>query len=180
MRCSGPDLTLGKERMTIRPATAEDTQAILSIFVANQDDPGLFQEPEAQVKRNLPDFVLVQDTNGRAVACAGLHRDSAELAEIYGVAVLPEVQGQGIGGMLMRKCRERAAERQATHLWLATVKPEYFARYSFRPISRWTLPTSVLLRKLRQVFHQPLRRWVPVLLGRHTFMKCNLTERQPS
>jgi len=166
--------------MTIEPATVNDTQAIVSVFIANQDDPGLFQEHEVEVRRNFRDFLVARESNGKVVACAALHRDSAELAEIYGVAVLPELQGQGIGTMLMRKCEERAAAGQVTHLWLATIKPEYFRRYSFRPISRWSLPTPVLLRKLRQVFQQPVRRWAPVLLGRHTFMQRSLVDRRPS
>ena len=164
--------------MRIEPATVQDTQAIVSIFIANKGDPGLFQESDAEVRRNLQDFLVARDANGKAVACSGLHRDSTELAEIYGVAVLPDLQGQGIGAMLIQKCKERAAASQVTHLWLATVKPEYFRRYSFRPISRWRLPASVLLRKVRQVFQQPVQRWVPALLGRHTFMKCNLLDRQ--
>ena len=101
-----------------------------------------------------------------------------ELAEIYGVAVLPELQGQGIGATLIQKCKERAAASQVTHLWLATFKPDYFRRYSFRSISRWSLPASVLQRKLRQVFEQPVQRWALALLGRHTFMKCNLLDKQ--
>ena len=166
--------------MMIEPATINDTRAIVSIFIANQGDPGLFQEREAEVERKLGDFLVARDADGKVVACAGLHRDSRELAEIYGVAVLPELQGQGIGAKLIRRCKEQAAAGQVTYLWLATIKPEYFRRYSFRPISRWSLPTSVLLRKLRQVFQQPAQRWVPALLGRHTFMQHNLLKRQPS
>jgi len=164
--------------MIIGSATVEDVQAIVSIFVSNRSDPGLFQESDAEVRRNLGDFLVARDANGRVVACSGLHRDSAELAEVYGVAVLPELQGQGIGAMLMQKCKERAFASQLTCLWLATVKPEYFRRYSFCTISRWSLPTSVLLRKFRQVFEQPVQRWVPVLFGRHTFMKCDLREKE--
>lgn len=166
--------------MKIESAEEKDTQAIVSIFIANQDDPGLFQEPESEVRRNLGDFSVVRDTDGRVVACAGLHSDSPELAEVYGVAVLPELQGRGIGAKLMGKCKERAVASQRSHLWLATVKPEYFQRYSFRPISRWSLPASVLLRKLRQVFQQPVQRWIPALFGRHTFMKCSLLDGQGS
>jgi len=120
-----------KETMKVESATPRDTQAIVSIFAANQDDPGLFQESEAEVRRNLKDFLVARDAAGRAVACAGIHRDSAELAEIFGVAVLPEFQGQGIGAALMGECKERAAASQLTHLWLATVKPEYFRRFRF-------------------------------------------------
>ena len=162
--------------MTIEPATGKDTQAIASIFMANKRDRGLFQEPEARVRSNLRDFLVARDTNREVVACAGLHRDSDELAEIYGVAVLPEFQGQGIGAVIIQRCKEEAAAKQMKHLWLATVKPEYFRRYSFHPISRWSLPAPILLRKLRQVFQQPVQRWVPVLLGRHTFMKCDLLD----
>jgi hypothetical protein len=53
----------------------------------------------------------------------------------------------------------------------ATVKPEYFSRYAFQPMSRWELPASVLLRKLGQVSHQPGTRWLRTLSGRHTFMR---------
>src|SRR5262249_58547055 len=119
-------------------------------------------------------FLVVRDPNGSVVACLGLHRDSKELAEVYGVAVLPDLQGRGIGTILMEKCKERAVAGRLKLLWLATVKPEYFVRYSFRPISRWSLPTSVLLRKLPLVFQQPIRRWLPALFGRHTFMTCDL------
>ena len=162
--------------MLIEPAKLEDTQGIVSIFIANKRDPGLFQERAEEVRRNLQDFLVARNENGTVVACLGLHRDSNELAEIYGVAVLPQLQGQGIGAMLMQKCRERAAANHLTDLWLATAKPEYFRRFSFRPISRWDLPTSVLLRKFRQVFQQPIHRCVPALLGRHTFMKCSLLD----
>lgn len=116
------------------------------------------------MKRNLRDFFVARDADGKFVACA----------------VLPEFQGQGIGTMLIRKFAEKAAACQVTHLWLATTKPEYFRRYSFRPIFHWSLPTTVLLCKVRQVFQQPVQRWVPVLLGRHTFMQCSLVDRQPS
>jgi hypothetical protein len=43
--------------MTIEPATEKDTADIVSIFIANQDDPGLFQEPEADTSWTLKDGV---------------------------------------------------------------------------------------------------------------------------
>jgi len=160
--------------VTIKPATIGDTDAIVTIFNSNKADPGLFQEPMAEVRKNIGDFLVGRDARDKVVACLGLHQDSDELAEVYGVAVLPKLQGQGIGTILMQKCKERALANQLTCLWLATVKPEYFRRYSFYPVSRWALPTSVLLRKLHLVFQQPVSRWIPALFGRHTFMKCDL------
>lgn len=162
--------------MTIEPATMADLKAIAAVFLSNKSDRGLFQEPLPEIKRNLADFLVARDANGGVVACAGLHRDTDKLAEIYGVAVLPEFQGQGIGTTLLQECRRRAVAAHISFLWLATVKPEYFSRHSFGPVSRWTLPAPVLLRKFRLVFQQPVLRWVPALFGRHTFMICDLGE----
>lgn len=162
--------------MIIEPATIADVQAIVSILISNKNDPGLFQAPVAEVKKHLADFLVARDPNGSAVGCLGLHRDSNELAEVYGVAVLPKFQGQGIGITLVQQCKARAVSSGITLLWLATMKPDYFRRYSFRPMSRWHLPTSILLRKLRLVFQQPILRWVPTLFGQHTFMLCDLRE----
>jgi N-acetylglutamate synthase-like GNAT family acetyltransferase len=96
------------------------------------------------------------------------------VAEVYAVAVTPQCQGHGIGRQLVQACQQHARAGSFRHLWLATVKPGYFSRYGFRPVSRWDLPASVLLRKLRQTFQQPVGRWLPVLLGRHTFMRKTL------
>ena len=157
---------------TIGPARIAEAEAISSVLAANRDDPGLFQESASVVAHTLEDFFVARNEAGEVVGCAGLHRDSAELAEVYAVAVTPHCQGQGIGKHLMQACHERARSSSIRHLWLATLKPTYFSRYGFEPMSRWKLPTSVLVRKLRQTFRQPSSRWLPALFGRHTFMRC--------
>jgi predicted N-acetyltransferase YhbS len=37
------------------------------------------------------------------------------------------------------------AEKRARVVWLSTAKPDYFARFGFRPMSRWQLPIGVLV-----------------------------------
>jgi len=112
------------------------------------------------------------------VGCAALHRYSSTMAEILGVALRPAFQGQGIGLLLMQHCECVAKNAGIGRLWLATIKPAYFARFGYKPISRWDLPASVLLRKLGQVFQQPVGRWLPAIFGRHTFMQRD-TAREP-
>jgi amino-acid N-acetyltransferase len=163
------------DAVAIGPARANDAAAISSILAMNRDDPGLFQESTAAVADSLGDFFVARDKTQRVVGCAGLHRESQALAEIYAVAVSPTCQGQGIGRQLMGACQQRAGSSGIREVWLATIKPEYFSRYGFQPISRWDLPASVLLRKLRQTLRQPLGRWVPALAGRHTFMRWTVT-----
>jgi amino-acid N-acetyltransferase len=164
-----------KEKITIGAARADEIVAISSLLAANRDDPGLFQESPAAIAEALEDFLVARTEQGETVGCAGLHRDTPELGEIYAVAVDPKRQGQGIGQQLMRACQEEASAKGILRLWLATIKPVYFERYGFQPISRWQLPASVLLRKLRMVFQQPAGRRLPALVGRHTFMCCDVS-----
>jgi amino-acid N-acetyltransferase len=162
------------DQYEVRAARRNDAQAISDIIALNRNDPGLYQKPAGAVARSIADFVVVCDSTGRLVGCAALHVESSELAEIYAVAVSPDCQGQGVGKRLMNACLERAESHGLHFLWLATIKPEYFSRYNFQPISRWELPAAVLLRKFGQTFEQPLGRWLPALFGRHTFMKRQL------
>ena len=163
------------DAIEIVAATAADVPAIVALFLANRRDHGLFQEHEGEVRRNWPNFLLARSPDGRVLGCAGVRPNPGGWAELFGVAVLPSRQGCGLGTRLIPQCVAAAAQRGVTHLWLATMKPGYFARFGFGPMSPWALPAPVLLRKLGQVFHQPADRWAPVLLGRrHCFMLMEL------
>ena len=80
------------EAITIRPAMTDDAAAISCVLAVNRDDRGLFQESAAAVVRSIEDFLVACNGAGEIVGCAGLHRDSPRLAEIYagrGHAAMP-------------------------------------------------------------------------------------------
>jgi amino-acid N-acetyltransferase len=157
--------------LAIRSATAADVPLILRLLSANANDTSLFQQPELQVQRTFRDFVLAFDQRGTVVGCAALHWHSDRNAEILAVAVEPERHSRGVGSALMRVCLQLALDGRVEFLWLATAKPDYFARFGFHVTARWRLPPLILLSKLRRVLQQPIPRWLPALLGRHTFMR---------
>ncbi len=157
--------------IVISPATRNDAAAITFVLRACRDEPSLFQKSPAAVARSIEDFFVARDDKGEIIGCAGLHRDSSELAEIYALAAMPGHQGQGVGRPLVDACIQNAMDNGVAALWLGTMKAEYFSRYGFRPISRSELPRSVLRRKLPMVFEQPVGRWLSALFGRHTFMR---------
>ena len=157
--------------MSCRKATEEDIPKIVGILGANRGDTSLFQQDEHQVRKTLDDFILAVDERQAVVGCAALHWHAKDNAEILAVAVLPELQGKGVGRLLMKECISRATNtHDGVTLWLATAKPDYFARHGFRPVSRFRLPPGVLWTKFLLVFQQPPGRWIPALVGRHTFM----------
>jgi amino-acid N-acetyltransferase len=155
----------------MRRAADADVPSILRVLRSNVDDRSLFQQPEHQVRKTLGDFFVTVGEDGGVTGCAALHWHSPENAEILAVAVSPELQGKGVGGRLMKECIAQALRTNAdVQLWLATAKPQYFARFGFHPVSRFRLPAGVLWTKFRLIFQQPAGRWIPAIAGRHTFM----------
>jgi len=155
----------------VRRAVDADVPAILGVLRANRDDNSLFQQPEHQVKRTLGDFLVSVGPGDEVTGCAALHWHSSDNAEILAVAVSPGLQGQGVGGRLLKECVAEAWRTNPdVQLWLATAKPGYFARFGFHPVSRFRLPAGVLWTKLRLILQQPAGRWIPAIAGRHTFM----------
>jgi amino-acid N-acetyltransferase len=155
----------------VRRAADADVPSILQVLRSNRDDRSLFQQPEHQVRRTLGDFLVTVGEGGGVTGCAALHWHSPDNAEILAVAVLPELQGKGVGTRLLKECVAQALRTNAdVQLWLATAKPQYFARFGFDPVSRFRLPVGVLWTKFRLMFQQPAGRWIPAIAGRHTFM----------
>jgi amino-acid N-acetyltransferase len=154
----------------VRAATVNDAGAIVACLAANRSDRALFLRTQPDVLGHLHDFLVAEDPAQNIVGCAALHYHRPDCAEILSVAVLPAAQRQGIGAVLLREAIARARRPLTSQLWLATAKPEYFARFGFTSISRFALPVPVLFAKLRQVLAQPPLRWLPALLGRFTFM----------
>jgi amino-acid N-acetyltransferase len=165
-------------RAAIRPAADTDIDAIEAILRANRRDPSLFQQPRDQIRRTLADFVVAANERGDVIGCTALHRHDAVWGEILAVAVDPAAHGRGVGAALVRAALRRARQSGLPRVWLGTAKPGYFARFGFRPISRWALPLSTLWRKFLLVLQQPPSRWLPAFLGRHRFMALSLLDRE--
>lgn len=167
------------ENFTIGPATPQDVKDIHLVLRANRDDISLFQRSQKDVKRQLGDFIVAKDRQGCLLGCAALHGHSHTAAEILSVAVWPGAQGKGIGTLLVEECHRVASAKRIQHLWLATRKAEYFARFGYQPFPRNRLPLRVLLKKLCAVFKQPVNRWFPALIGKQIFMERVLKSDQP-
>jgi len=179
--CAHPEATgIREEKETLRgtieidSARMSDAAAISAILLTNRADRDLFQESASGISRHVTDFIVARNEAGDIVGCAGVHRGPSALAQLYSVAVAPPWQGVGVGGKLVSAATRAAILSGVERLWGATVKPDYFTRYGFRPISAWELPSSVLLRQLRRTLRQPPGRIVLALTGKYTFMDRDL------
>ena len=154
----------------LRRATADDIETVQSILASNRAEVSLFQQSLREIRHHITDF-FIAEYQGQAVGCAALHIYTHEMAEIRGISVIPAFQSQGVGNAIMEKCIRTARREKIGRLWLSTTKPAYFEPFGFRPMTKWSLPIWVLLKKVRLVFQQPAARWLPALFGRHTFMR---------
>jgi [ribosomal protein S18]-alanine N-acetyltransferase len=109
--------------VTLRPATEADIEAIAAIQSAaywsnfNQLEPGSHNHPgyfEKVIAGGLKDAAAdwsattIAEINGRPVGVCILEFD---LALLSGLWVLPEIQGKGIGSMLIEEAFERFKKR---------------------------------------------------------------------
>ncbi len=157
-------------KCSLHRATVEDVPAIAQLLEANRRDRSLFQQTEAQIRAAIGTFyVAIRD--GEIIGSTALAHYGDGVAEILAVCVHPRFHGKGVGGSLIRHVTSAAREEGVRLLWLGTAKPGYFSRFGFTIMSRWRLPLSLLLYKLRLVFGQPLPRWLPAIFGQHVFMR---------
>jgi amino-acid N-acetyltransferase len=66
-----------------------------------------------------------------------------ELAEVRSLAVTPELQGYGIGRLLVDACVEEARDRGLSTLFALTRRPAFFERFGFRQAEIVHFPKKV-------------------------------------
>lgn len=158
------------DEIIVRAAVPADVEAIVAVLRANLADPSLFQRSAAEITAQLPEYMIAVERTGAIVGCAALHCYPDQSAELHSVAVLPNRQGLRIGERLVHAGLQRAAQCDVAKVWLGTMKPGFFARFGFVPMSRGCIPLSIMWPKIKSIFAQPPAHWLPALLGRHTFM----------
>ncbi len=90
----------------------------------------------SEMYENLRDY-------GKIVACAALHINWVDLAEIKAVAVAAEFQRKGVGSLLLRACIDEAINLGISRLFCLTYKPDFFIKLGFKLVDKMELPRKV-------------------------------------
>jgi len=128
--------------MKIEKAKASDAtsiQQLINHFV-NQDD--ILPRALSEIYENIRDFFVVREGN-QVIACAGLHIDWIDLAEIKSLAAIEEDQHQGIGSSLVQACLNEAKELGITTVYCLTRRPSFFEEQGFHLVDKMELPRKV-------------------------------------
>ena len=97
--------------MKIRPAKVTDVKEIHKIVEFYAENKEMLHRSLNSIYENIQEYVVVENEEGKVIACGALHVSWEDLAEIKALAVSPKYKGQGLGRKNYEigraSCRER-------------------------------------------------------------------------
>jgi amino-acid N-acetyltransferase len=120
---------------------------LVNYFAAKDE---MLARPLSEIYENIRDFFVIRQ-NGKLAACAALHVNWSDLAEVKAVAVAEDVQKKGLGKDLIGACLQEAKVLGLPIVFCLTYKPEFFEKQGFARVDKMKLPRKVWT----ECFHCP-------------------------
>jgi amino-acid N-acetyltransferase len=108
----------------------------------------MLARPLSELYEGIRDFLVVREGE-RVVACAALHVDWEDIAEIRSLAVAEDKKKTGLGASLVKACLKEAEMLGIKTVFCFTYKPVFFQRQGFTEIDKMELPRKVWTDCLR-------------------------------
>jgi len=102
----------------------------------------MLARPLSEIYENIRDYFVIREGE-RVIACAALHVNWSDLAEVKSVAVAEDSQRQGIGEQLIKACLSEAKELGIPTVFCLTYKPGFFTKLGFTQVDKMQLPQKV-------------------------------------
>jgi amino-acid N-acetyltransferase len=126
----------------IEKAKISDATQMHKLINSFADKGEMLARPLSEIYENIRDYFVVKQGE-RVIACAALHVNWSDLAEIKSVAVAEDSQRQGIGDQLIEACLEEAKELGIPTVFCLTYKSAFFERFGFLQVDKLELPHKV-------------------------------------
>ena len=126
----------------VKPARLQDVPQMHDIINRFAGQGEMLPRSMSELFENVRDFIVVKQDD-QVAACASLHVLWEDLAEIKSVAVSQELQGQGIGALLVERCVVDAAELGLTTVFVLTHKPGFYEKLGFERTDVLSFPRKV-------------------------------------
>ena len=126
----------------IEKARISDTTEMHQLINHFADKGEMLARSLSEIYENIRDYFVVREGEP-VIACAALHVNWADLAEIKSVAVAEDSQLKGIGDRLVKACLQEARELGIGTVFCLTYKPAFFEKLGFSQIDKMGLPQKV-------------------------------------
>lgn len=102
----------------------------------------------SELYENVRAFFVVREGE-QVIACAALHIDWSDLAEIKSLAVAEDSQNKGIGAQLVKACLNEARELGIPTVYCLTYQPAFFEKLGFTQRDKAELSRKVWMECYR-------------------------------
>ena len=127
---------------SVEKASINDVPQMHKLINSFADKGEMLARSLSEIYENVRDYFIVSDGE-RVIACAALHVNWSDLAEIRSVAVAEDSQGQGIGDKLIKACLNDAQRLGIPTVFCLTYKPGFFSTLGFAQVDKMKLPHKV-------------------------------------
>ena len=126
----------------VEKAKISDVSQIHKLINYFADKGLMLPRPLSEIYENIRDYFVLK-SDGRVIACASLHINWADLAEIKSVAVAENSHKQGIGQKVVKACMDEARELGIPTIFCLTYQPGFFEKFGFSQLDKMSLPQKV-------------------------------------
>ncbi len=126
----------------VEKAKINDATQIHRLINHFADKGEILARPLSEIYENIRDYFVVRQ-NERVIACAALHINWEDLAEIKSLAVSEESQKHRLGDQLVAACLREAKGLGIPTIFCLTYRPAFFEKCGFSLVDKSELPHKV-------------------------------------
>ena len=127
---------------SVEKASINDVPQMHKLINSFADKSEMLPRSLSEIYENVRDYFVVRD-GGQLIACAALHVNWSDMAEIRSVAVAEDSQGQGIGHRLITACLQDAGRLGIPTVFCLTYQPGFFEKLGFTQVDKMELPQKI-------------------------------------
>ena len=129
--------------VAIRPARAEDAEAIARLIDVFADEALMLRRTPEMVELAIHDYVVAVEAHGKIMACGALKEYSPSVAEVAAIAVSRDAHGCGLGKAIVRAVESLALKRGIFDVFALTLQPAFFAAIGYQRVDRARYPEKI-------------------------------------
>ena len=127
----------------VRRAAVLDVSGIHQLIEYWSETTGdVLPRTETEIYETVRDFFVIRKENG-ILAAGALHVESKNLAEIKSLVVAPDLQGHGLGRLIVNACLNDAINLDIHTVFALTTTPDFFKRLGFNLAAISSFPRKV-------------------------------------
>ena len=128
----------------LRTAVQRDAKKIHEMIERNRQEGHLLPRRLSELLTRIDRFVVCVDGRGAILGCGELAPLSSTVAEIRSLVVSEKRRGEGLGQLIVKELRARAAAAGYDDLCVFAHTPGYFAHMGFSIVPHTWLPEKIM------------------------------------